>query len=154
MGRGVSNIRPVLESVSFWVGREFLLHAPCWNTFGRLAGGESLLHAPCWNLFVGLGVSLLFVPYWNLAVTWVRTLSYTPRVEICLVVRRVGSLSYSLLSGICLVVRWVGSVSYSSRSAIFLSFSLCLSCWPILRMKYYLVYFYAKKTICEDCKSQ
>ena len=52
-----------MESMSSWVDGEFLLHTPCWNLFGRLAGGESLLHAPCWNLFVGLGVSLLFVPY-------------------------------------------------------------------------------------------
>ena len=56
-----------MEYMSSWVDGEFLLHTPCWNTFGRMADGESLLHAPCWNLFVGLGVSVLFFPYWNLS---------------------------------------------------------------------------------------
>ena len=46
VGRGVSTIRPVIESVSFWLGGEFLLHAPCGNLSGRTSGTESMLHAP------------------------------------------------------------------------------------------------------------
>ena len=39
-----------MESESFRVGGEFLLHAPCLNLSGRRSGGESILHAPFWHL--------------------------------------------------------------------------------------------------------
>ena len=39
-----------MESESFRVGGEFLLHAPCLNLSGRRSGAESILHTLLWHL--------------------------------------------------------------------------------------------------------
>ena len=76
----------MIESVSFWVGGEFLLHASCGNLSGRTSGtessytprsdmsfrstaGESLLHAAVWNLSrrSSGGESLSLVQCWKLS---------------------------------------------------------------------------------------
>ena len=47
---GVSIKGPRIESESFRVGGEFLLHAPCLNLPGCTSGAKSILYTPLWHL--------------------------------------------------------------------------------------------------------
>ena len=122
VGRGVSNTRPVMESVPCWFSGEFLLHAPCLNLSGRTSGVKSILHVPFWHLFLlpTVGESLLYAPYrnlfgrkvvgefllhaphWKLSSVWGLP---RPLLEFFLAVWRVGSFYHTPRAGICLVVK-------------------------------------------------
>ena len=111
-GWGVSFINHVLKSAWSFVG--WGVSFTSWNLSCRSSGGEFLLHAPCWNLS---------------RVRHVRSLSHTPRDEICLFVRRAVGLTYKPLAGVCQVVRLLGRLCYTSGQEFFLQ----NPCWNLSR---------------------
>ena len=119
-----------MESVSSWVGGEFLLDAPCLNLSGHTSGGESILHARVGNcLVVGRVGYLSYTPRasivssfggWDVsstsrAGTCLRRSAggeslNTPRARDCQIFRRVGRLCFHLCTGIYLTGRWVDNL--------------------------------------------
>ena len=101
---GVFLTRPVLKSVSSYVGCGSILQAPFLHLYLRSTFRDSLLHAPCCNL------SRRKV---------MESLSYTPRAVICLAIRQERSLSYTPAVVIFFVLKRDGSFSFTSSVSSF-----------------------------------